>query len=265
MRLVILVICAAVLVACSSLTFAQTPKPGEVFQDCEKCPEMVVVPSGKFTMGSLATEENHPKNEEPQHEVTIAKPFAVGRFAATFKEWHACVADGGCKGYRPADEGWGRGWRPVINVSWDDAKTYVTWLSAKTGKTYRLLSEAEREYVTRAGTTTPYWWGSGSSISARRANYSGVETVPVDFFQPNPWGLYQVHGNVYDWTEDCYHDSYTGAPTDGSAWASSDCRGRVLRGGSWLYSPWFLRAVSREWNSADFRGIGFSFRVGRAL
>ena len=152
----------------------------------------------------------------------------------TFDEWDACVADGGCNGYQPSDEGWGRGRRPVINVSWDDAKAYVAWLSNKTGKTYRLLSEAEREYVTRAGTTTPFWWGS--SISTSQANYDGTntygsgvkgefrhETLPVDSFQPNPWGLYQVHGNVWEWVEDCYHESYAGAPSDGSAWTFEDC------------------------------------------
>ena len=136
-------------------------------------------------------------------------------------------ADGGCNRYTPSDEGWGRGRRPVINVSWDDAKAYVGWLSRKTGKTYRLLSEAEREYVTRAGTTTPFWWGT--SISTQQANYNGNytygtgatgvsrrQTVLVDSFQPNPWGLYQVHGNVWEWTEDCWHDNYSGAPSDGS-------------------------------------------------
>ena len=148
-------------------------------------------------------------------------------------------------------EGWGRGKRPVINVNWDDAKAYVAWLSRKTGKTYRLLSEAEREYVTRAGTTTPFWWGS--SISTSQANYDGnytygsgskgeyrQKTMPVDSFQPNPWGLYQVHGNVWEWTEDCWNDSYNGAPTDGSAWTaaiavSGSCAaapGSAIRGSS---------------------------------
>jgi formylglycine-generating enzyme required for sulfatase activity len=130
-----------------------------VFKECENCPEMVVVPSGSFTMGSPASEEGRGNEEGPQHSVTLAKPFAVGRFAVTFDEWDACVADGGCNGHRPDDKGWGRGRQPVINVSWADAKAYVAWLSRKTGKPYRLLSEAEREYVTRAGTTTPFWWG----------------------------------------------------------------------------------------------------------
>jgi formylglycine-generating enzyme required for sulfatase activity len=144
-------------------------KPKDVFKECEQCPEMVVVPAGSFTMGSPANEKERNSDEGPQHQVTSDRSFAVGRFAVTFEEWDACVADGGCRGYRPDDRGWGRGRRPVINVSWDDAKAYLAWVSGKTKKSYRLLSEAEREYVTRAGTTTPFWWGS--SISTSQANY----------------------------------------------------------------------------------------------
>jgi formylglycine-generating enzyme required for sulfatase activity len=206
------------------------------------------VPAGSFTMGSPDIEEGRIEEEGPQHRVTFGKSFGVGKFAVTFEEWDACVADGGCNGYTPSDEGWGRGRRPVINVSWDDANAYVGWLSRKTGKIYRLLSEAEREYVTRAGTTTPFWWGA--SISTQQANYNGNyaygaeatgvsrrQTVPVDSFQPNPWGLYQVHGNVWEWTEDCWHDDYTGAPSDGSAWTSGGCSDRVIRGGAWYFYP----------------------------
>src|SRR5712671_1336249 len=172
-------------------------KPKDVFKECDKCPELVVVPAGRFTMGSLANEEGRNSDEGPQHQVTFSQSCAFGRFAVTFDEWDACVADGGCNGYKPSDQGWGRGRCPVINVSWDDAKAYVTWLSRRTGKTYRLLSEAEREYVTRAGTTTPFWWGS--MINPNQANYDGnsvykkgskgryrQRTVPVDTFQPNP-------------------------------------------------------------------------------
>src|SRR5215472_12773779 len=144
-------------------------QPKSTFKECANCPEMVVVPAGSFTMGSPTSEPGHSIDENPQHTVTIARPFAIGRFPVTFDEWDACAADGGCNGYKPADEGWGRGRRPVINVSWDDAKAYVAWLSQKTGKSYRLLSEAEREYVTRAGTTTPYW--TGPSISKGDANF----------------------------------------------------------------------------------------------
>jgi formylglycine-generating enzyme required for sulfatase activity len=208
--------------------------------------------------------------------VTFQKPFAAGRFAVTFAEWHACAADGGCGGYWPNDAGWGRDDRPVINVSWDAAKAYTAWLSKKTGKTYRLLSEAEREYVTRAGTTTPFWWGS--TITTGQANYDGnytyaggskgefrQKTLPVNSFKPNPWGLYQVHGNVYDWVEDCYVDSYQGAPADGSAWTSGECKYRVLRGGSWVVHPQFLRAAVHYRSYPVNRYDVVGFRVARAL
>jgi formylglycine-generating enzyme required for sulfatase activity len=231
-------------------------------------------------MGSPVNEIGRDNDEGPQHTVTFAKSFAVGRFAVTFDEWDACTADGGCYGYRPDDLGWGRGRRPVIEVSWGDAKAYLSWLSRKAGKTYRLLSEAEREYVTRAGTTTPFWWGS--SISTNQANYNGnhtygkgvkgeyrQQTVPVDSFQPNPWGLYQVHGNVWEWAEDCvagyfYQESYNGAPNDGSARTSGDCGSRVLRGGPWDYHPQVLRAADR-YRFSVIRSNDFGFRVGRVL
>jgi formylglycine-generating enzyme required for sulfatase activity len=252
----------------------------DTFKDCDKCPEMVVVPAGSFTMGSPDNERDRRFQEGPQHRVTFDRAFAAGKFAVTFDEWDECVADGGCSGYQPADQGWGRGRRPVINISWNDAKTYVAWLSRKTGKTYRLLSEAEREYVTRAGTSTSFWWGS--AITTSQANYDprgsydgngGIEepyrqrTEPVDAFEPNPWGLYQVHGNVWEWTQDCYHGSYNGAPTDGSAWTSEDCSLRILRGGSWNFSPSYLRAAHRLAGTPDNRVFGnaVGFRVGRSL
>jgi formylglycine-generating enzyme required for sulfatase activity len=209
--------------------------------------------------------------------VTFSRQLAVGRFALTFDEWDACAADGGCNGYKSSDRGWGRERRPVINVSWHDAKEYAAWLSRKTGKTYRLLSEAEREYVTRAGTTTPFWWGS--SISTSQANYDGSyytyggsakgefrqKTLPVDSFQPNPWGLYQVHGNVWNWVEDCWNKSYQSAPSDGSAWTSGDCSQRVVRGGSWVNYPQLLRSANRGSVATDGRSDLRGFRVGRTL
>jgi formylglycine-generating enzyme required for sulfatase activity len=248
--------------------------PKDAFKDCARCPEMVVVPAGSFMMGSPASEESHSDSESPQRKVTFARQFAVGRFALTFDEWDACVADGGCNGHKPSDQGWGRGRRPVISVSQNDAKDYVAWLSTKTGKSYRLLSEAEREYVTRAGTTTPFWWGS--SISASQANYDGYSTygggvkgevrgrtLPVDSFQPNPWGVFQVHGNVWEWVEDCFHDSYNGAPEDGSAWTSGDCSLRVARGGAWIHGPGYLRSAGRDGLYAGHRLNSLGFRVGR--
>ena len=194
-------------------------KPKDIFKECDECPVMVVVPSGRFIMGSPDSEAGRFDNEGPQHPVAFPHQFAVGRYAVTFEEWDACVADMACE--QRSDEGWGRGRRPAINVSWHDAKSYVAWLTNKTGKPYRLLTEEEHEYVARAGTETPFWWGS--TISSSQANYDGgfvfgegakgqfrARTMPVDSFDPNPWGLYQVHGNVSEWTEDCYK-SY--APT----------------------------------------------------
>jgi formylglycine-generating enzyme required for sulfatase activity len=254
------------------------PGSGESFKDCSDCPEMVIAPSGSFMMGSPESEPERYSNEGPRHRVIIAKPFAVGRFAVAFAEWDACVAADSCSGDKADDLGWGRGDRPVVNVSWDDAKAYVSWLSKKTGKSYRLLSEAEREYVTRAGTTTPFWWGL--SITLEQANYDGRadpykgggkkgedrrKTVPVQSFEANRWGLFQVHGNVGEWAEDCWHNDYNGAPSDGTPWISGDCSRRVLRGGSWLFNPRELRAASRDMNNPDLRTNYIGFRVARTL
>ena len=262
-------------VAALSLERERALKPKDTFKECSNCPEMVVVPAGTFTMGSPVSEPERTSEEGPQHTVTFARNFAVGRFELTFEQWEACVADGGCNGYKPDSQGWGRDLRPVINVSWDDAKTYAVWLAKKTGKSYRLLSEAEREYVTRAGTTTPFWWGN--SISTDQANYNGTpylggakgeyrgRTVPVNLFEPNPWGLYQVHGNVYEWTEDCWHVNYQGAPANGSFWTGGDCSSHVIRGGSWDYDAGYLRSASRLGYATDTRDVWLGFRVGRTL
>jgi formylglycine-generating enzyme required for sulfatase activity len=251
-------------------------RPKDAFRECETCPEMVVVPAGSFMMGSPESEKDRDDDEGPQHKVTIGKPFAVGRFAVTFDEWDACVADGGCGGHRPNDYDWGRGRRPVVNVTRENAKIYLAWLSRKTGKVYRLPSEAEREYVTRAGTKTPFWWGS--SITLRQANYGGnpifsggrklepqEKTVPVDRFEANPWGLFQVHGNIWEWTEDCFHESYDGAPSDGSAWANRNCKKYVLRGGSWFYVGKLLRAAVRQGLPPEVADQMTGFRAVRTL
>jgi formylglycine-generating enzyme required for sulfatase activity len=227
-------------------------------------------------MGSPATEEGRMSNEGPQAEVTLAKPFAVGKYAVTFTEWDACVAGGGCNGYRPGDDGRPRGRQPVVNVSWEDAEAYVAWLGKSTGKRYRLLSEAEREYVTRAGSTTPFWWGA--SISTEQANYDGTATygggkkgeyrqrsLPVDTFAPNPFGLHQVHGNVSEWVSDCWRGSYQGASSEGTGGSSEDCGRRVLRGGSWYDSPNLLRAAARQGFYPAYRSNKIGFRVARSL
>ena len=231
--------------------------PGESIRECTRCPEMVVLSEGNFVMGSPLSEEGRHDPEGPQRTVRIGYLLAVGKYEVTFAEWDACAAGGGCGGYRPDDEGWGRGARPVIAVSWDDAQAYVSWLRRETGEAYRLLTEAEWEYAARAGTTAPFH--TGATISTDQANYIGdytygsgrrgvyrEMTVPVGSFAANAFGLHDVHGNVWEWVEDCWNASYAGAPADGRAWTSGDCSYRVLRGGSWLNGPWNLRSANRR-------------------
>ena len=241
---------------------------GRTFRDCAECPEMVVVPSGSFTMGSPNNESDRYYAEGPRHRVHIDYRFAVGVYEVTFAEWDACVADGGCGRYVPDDGGWGRGNRPVVNVRWRDAQSYVRWLSHKTGHRYGLLSESEWEYVARADTDTRYSWGN--DIGRNRANCDGCgsrwdneQTALVGSFSANAWGVYDMHGNVWEWVEDCSNNSYVGAPTDGSAWESGSCGKRMLRGGSWGSRPWNLRSSIRFWYSIVVRNYYVGFRVTR--
>jgi formylglycine-generating enzyme required for sulfatase activity len=241
----------------------------DTFKECSDCPQMIVVPAGSFMMGSPANERGRDTNEGPQHRVTFTRQFAVAQFEVTFQEWDACVADGGCNRYKPSDRGWGRDRRPVINVSWDDAKAYVAWLSKKTAKTYRLLTEAEYEYATRAGTQTAYPWGNeigknNANCMACGSQWDDKQTAPVGSFPPNGFGLYDMVGNVWAWTEDCLNLSYSGASADGSAWTSGDCGRRMVRGGSWYGYPSHLRSAYRGGSPADSR-YSFGFRVGRTL
>jgi formylglycine-generating enzyme required for sulfatase activity len=245
-----------------------TFRPGDTFKDCDECPEMAVVPAGSFIMGSPESEEGRFSEEGPQRRVTIARPFAVGKFSVTFAAWNACVADGGCNGHRPSDQGWGRGTRPAITVSWHDAQAYAAWLSRKTGERYRLLSEAEWEYAARAGTTTRFSCGDGEGCLDAVAWYfrnSGSRTQPVGQKAANNFGLHDMHGNVWEWTEDCWNDSYRGAPTDASAWTGGDCSSRVLRGGSWSADPGFLRSASRGGISSSYWSGKVGFRVARTI
>jgi formylglycine-generating enzyme required for sulfatase activity len=222
-------------------------QPKDEFAECKNgCPAMVVVPAGRFVMGSPESEKN--SYSSPQHEVTIPKHFAVGKFDVIVANWNACVAAGACT----SASGYGPETRAVKDASWDEAEAYVTWLSRVTGKQYRLLTEAEWEYGARAGTTTRYYWGDN------------LETVNADCFQcgpqgdnkgPNPFGLYDIHGYVLQWVEDCYHGDYTGAPSDGSAWTDGDCRLHVYRGSS---------AASRGFMNSTFRS-GIGLRLGRTL
>jgi formylglycine-generating enzyme required for sulfatase activity len=237
-------------------------KPGDSFRDCQGCGEMVIVPAGAFDMGSSTEYEN------PAHRVTIAKPFAIGRYEVTFDEWDRCVEEKGCKA-QPDDREWGRGDRPVINMSWLDAKAFVAWLSQKTGQTYRLPSEAEWEYAARAGTNTPFWWGR--DVGSRQANCrecgtgSGQQTSPVGSYKPNSFGLYDTAGNAAEWVEDCWNDSYRGAPKDGSAWSTGQCRLRVLRGGAYDSQAKAVRSTARFRYDTDVRYSANGFRVVREL
>ncbi len=247
-----------------------TPKLIVTFKDCDDCPEMVVVPPGNFLMGDLHGVGYF--SEKSIRAVRIDYVFAVGKFEVTFDEWTACVSDGGCNGYRPDDLGWGRSDRPVVHVSWQDAKAYVKWLSRKTDKTYRLLSEAEWEYAARATSRTMFPWGN--SIGSGYANCDGCGSVwddnltaPVGSFTPNAFGLHDMHGNVYEWVEDCWHSDYEGAPSDGSAWTSGGiCLVRILRGGSYDDTPVLVRSANRDGNIASDRYNLFSgIRVARTL
>ena len=240
----------------------------EWFKDADFSPEMVIVPAGEFWMGSKDGEGD--AYERPRHKVTIPKPFAVGRHAVTFDEWDSYVADGGSgflgfgKRHTPSDRGWGRGRRPVRDVNWDDAQAYIKWLSSKTAQPYRLLSETEWEYCCRAGTETPYSFGGGESDLDRYAWYSansGGKTHPVGEKLANEWGLHDMHGNVWEWCQDCWNDNYKGAPQDGSAWTTGDSSYRVLRGGSWNYNPQLLRAACRRNSTPGIRSGDWGFRV----
>ena len=286
----------------------QKGTPGTIIKDCPECPEMVAVVGGVFKMGSGAQKQvpansdgvstEYTYRERPEHDVRVPS-FAAGRYAVTKGEFAAFVR---ASGYRTdAERGDGcwmwtvKEWRkdatsnwrkvgftqrddhPVVCVSWNDTQAYIQWLNRISGKSYRLLSEAEREYAARGGTQTAFWWGDG--ITTSQANYNGnyiyngspkgeyrQATVPVNSFSANPFGLYNVHGNVWEWVQDCWNENYVGAPTDGSAWAAgcSDNM-RVLRGGSWYLYPADLRSTYREWDSPGNRSSGSGFRVARDL
>lgn len=265
---------------------AATKVPYATFRDCPECPELVRIPAGSFRMGNLQKEDaaltarmadalrgvlgtrTSTNLEVPVRTVQVPS-FSVGRHEVTFDQWDACLADGGCGGYRPPDLGWGRGARPVINVSWGEAQIFVEWLSARTGRPYRLLSEAEWEYVTRAGTDTRYSFGE--AIDCAKARYgqadgdcgSARESSPVGSFEPNPWGLFDVHGNVWEWVADCHNPSLDGAPTDARARGDGDCTRRMYRGGAWSSVPDWLRSSFRGDDNASVRYHDLGLRVAR--
>ena len=239
-------------------------RSGTVIRDCADCPEIVWLPQGEFIMGEPSTANG------PRHVVRINYMLAVGRYEVTFAEWDACVTDGGCR-RRPYDSGWGRGRQPVINVSWADAQQYSAWLSRRTGKRYRLLTEAEWEYAARAGSHASYWWGNDAGHGDANCYDCGSrwdrrQAAPVGSFAPNPFGLYDMHGNVSEWVEDCYHDRYRDAPNDGRAWtldcsASTDTR--IVRGGAWHSPTHAMRSAGRSAASFNYYDNRIGFRIAR--
>jgi formylglycine-generating enzyme required for sulfatase activity len=237
-------------------------KPLSIFhdqlRDGSAGPAMIVIPAGEFWMGSPESEAELEDNER-RHRVKIERPFAIGQCAVNFDEYDRFCADGSRK--KPEDNNWGRGNRPVIYISWVDALDYAEWLSAQTGQSYRLPTEAEWEYAARAGTETEFWWGD--DISSAQANYNGHCTYPVDLFQPNPWGLYQVHGNVWEWTGSQYDEKYNGAEM---LCANKDAGGtRGMRGGSWACDRWWVRSAPRFWDTPAYRDYGLGFRLARSF
>lgn len=247
----------------------QKLKPKDTFHECStNCPQMIVLPPGKFIMGSPEGEAGRVANEGPQHPVTIARQFAVSIYDVTFDEWKACVNVGGCP--KVADSGYDAGNTPITNITWNDAETYVEWLAKMTGQPYRLPTEAEWEYMARAGTTTTYYWGSDLGTGNANCMVCGTKfddkgLSPVGSFKPNPFGLYDVTGDAWQWLADCFHKNYVGAPTDGSAWTSGDCSLRVDRGGSWISAASNLRIAFRGSYPAGSRNYSLGLRVVRTL
>ncbi|WP_295437524.1 formylglycine-generating enzyme family protein [uncultured Thiodictyon sp.] len=251
------------------------PKPTfrDRLKDGSEGPEMVRLPPGRFLMGAPAEDDLADAKERPQHEVRIARPFAIGRFPVTFEDYDRFVA--ATNRQPPDDEGWGRGRRPVINVSWRDAVVYCVWLSAKTGRTYRLPSEAEWEYAGRAGTATRWSYGDDEKTLGDYAWFcdnSGGRTHPVGEKRPNPWGLHDIDGNVLEWVQDVWHKDYAGAPTDGSAWgapsnasSSSNPAGRGVRGGSCGGNAGGNRVSSRGWHGPADRDGFLGLRLAQDL
>ena len=273
------------------LTAALPSRPGSIFRECPECPEMVVIPPGSVNMGSAPAERGRFDSEGPQHNVTVGS-FALGRLDVTEKEFSEFLSE---TGYQPApcDTLIGKSWRslghgivyppgsadlreqPAICVNVHDVEAYITWLNRKAGNArYRLPSEAEWEYAARGGTTTSRWWGEDVGVNNANCHGCGskwdnILVAPSTSFGPNPFDLYDILGNVWQWTADCWNESYTGAPTDGRAWTTGDCSRRVVRGGSWSNLPVFIRSASR--GKADVGGKDFDlfsyvgFRVARDL
>jgi len=236
------------------------------FRDCLECPQMIRLPLGSFTMGSSWFDRDSQSDERPRVEVTLSRPVAIGRTEVTFLQWEACVLAGGCGGRQPDDSGFGRGFRPVIDVDWHDAQAYVAWLRQSTGKPYRLPTEAEWEYACHAGTTTPYPFGE--AISPTLANYDRNQpgTREVGSYPPNPWGIYDMNGNVWEWVEDVWNEGHSGRPTDSEARTSGpDPQEHVIKGGSWDDRDRRARCTSRNGMDDNRRENEIGFRVALPL
>jgi formylglycine-generating enzyme required for sulfatase activity len=252
-RFFALAVLSGAIVMVSDFALAAQPIPASVFKDCDDCPEMVRIPSGTFQMGS----SRGGVDEQPIRTVSVQR-FALGKYEVTQRQWRALM--GSNPSIFSGDD------LPVENISWEEAQEFARRLSQKTGKSYRLLSEAEWEYAARAGSQTEYSFGDTLEQLEHYAWYranSGGRTHPVGLKRANAFGLHDIHGNVWEWVQDCWNGSYSGAPIDGRAWDQGDCSRRVLRGGSWFYTPEGLRSARRNWFFANSRNDIFGFRIAR--
>ncbi|MDK9721327.1 MAG: formylglycine-generating enzyme family protein [Rhodospirillales bacterium] len=264
----------AALVFLAALWFPSLAHAQGFFRDCPDCPEMAAVPKGRFVMGS----ENGHENERPLHPVTIVKSFALGRYEVTFDDWQACMAAKACT-RNPDDHQWGRANRPVMNVTYDDAQQFLAWLSKKSGKRYRLPSEAEWEWAARGGVDSLYPWGD--KMEPGRANcrdcgaepFGGFSTAPVGSYPPNLFGLYDMNGNVWEWTEDCWHPDHRGGansqkprgPEANPQPGQVACLARVMKGGAWYYYAGMSRPQARAKNEGRVISYVLGFRVARDI
>jgi formylglycine-generating enzyme required for sulfatase activity len=238
--------------------------PVTELRDCAACPVLLALPAATFTMGSNSGDPS----ERPAHQVTLDTPFAIGKYEVTAEQWNACVDAGACQraGAAPATPGT----YPAREISWDDSQQYLKWLSYVSGKAYRLPTEAEWEYAARGGTASRYWWGD--QMRPRNANceqcgapWSPDGPASVGTFPANPFGLYDMNGSVWEWVNDCWHDSYEGAPADGSVWDEPNCEARVIRGGSWREGAGYMASTTRSKDDPGLRHPQNGLRVARSF
>ncbi len=248
----------AALLLLGALPAAAQPAPVPGFKDCPECPEMVAIPPGTFTLGDAAGVAS----EQPVRAVLIRKKLAFSRTEITWDQWLACVEGGGCTRL-PDDHKWGKGNRPIINITWEDATAFAAWLAKRTGKPYRLPSEAEWEYAGKAGTATRFWWGgeAGKMMANCRfcgSPFDGKESAPVASFPANPWGLHDMNGNIWEWVGDCWNPNHAGASAGGGVREDGNCDRRVVKSGSWYYIARLMGAASRD----SFPRDQFSYNIG---